>query len=144
MQQKVLLVCKIYLFGIYFSLNNFIYPNKNQINEILPRKFCRIPAKLLRKKNKTCLGFEVRFGSGKERLGIRVRLRIIGCDAAKHTSLPGEEREVAAAAHVVIVVGLAKVEREARASAAKLLAAAAKEAAAVASSSEVAAKASGF
>ena len=31
----------------------------HQINEILPRKFCGIPAKLLRKKNKTCLGFEV-------------------------------------------------------------------------------------
>ena len=33
--------------------------NWPQINEILPRKFCGIPAKLLRKKNKTCLGFEV-------------------------------------------------------------------------------------
>ena len=30
--------------------------------EILPQKFCEIPAKLLRKKSKTCLGFEV--GSG--------------------------------------------------------------------------------
>ena len=30
----------------------------HQINEILPRKFCEIPAKLLWKKNKPCLGFE--------------------------------------------------------------------------------------
>ena len=65
-QQKVLLVCKFYLFCIYFSLNNFNYPNKKfgdpiKINVILLRKFCGIPAKLLRKKNKTCLGFEVSF-----------------------------------------------------------------------------------
>ena len=34
MQQKVLLVCKIYLFCIYFSLNNFNYPKKKYGNPI--------------------------------------------------------------------------------------------------------------
>ena len=57
MQQKVLLVCKIYLFCIYYSLSNFNYP-KLEIPSKLT-KFFRESFAELRKKNKTCLGFEV-------------------------------------------------------------------------------------
>ena len=50
----------IYLLCIYFSLNNFNYPNnKLAIPSKLTKYFRGNPAKLLRKKNKTCLGFEV-------------------------------------------------------------------------------------
>ena len=64
MLQKVLLVGKIYLFCIYFSLNNLTTiqiksGQSHQNYEIFPRKFCGVPANLLRKKNKTYLGFEV-------------------------------------------------------------------------------------
>ena len=55
MQQK-LLVGKIYLFCIYFCLNNFNYPNKKLS---IPSKLRNSSAKVLREKNKTCLGFEV-------------------------------------------------------------------------------------
>ena len=59
MQQIVLLVCKNNLFCIYFSFNNFNYPNKKMAIPSKLTKFYRgIPAKLLRKKNITCLGFE--------------------------------------------------------------------------------------
>ena len=40
MQQKVLLVCKIYLFCIYFSLNNFNYPKKRLA---IPSKLRNLP-----------------------------------------------------------------------------------------------------
>ena len=59
MQQKVLLVCKIYLFCIYFSFNNFNYPNKkmailsNQRNSSA-KKFFGIPAK---RKKQNLFGF---------------------------------------------------------------------------------------
>ena len=63
MQQKVLLICKIYIFCIYFSLNNLTIQKKVgnpvKINKTLPQKFRGIPAKLLRKK--TCLGFGLSF-----------------------------------------------------------------------------------
>jgi len=35
--------------------------NPIKINKTLPQKFLGIPAKVLRKKNKTCLDFELRF-----------------------------------------------------------------------------------
>ena len=55
MQQKVLLVCKIYLFCIYFSLINFNYPKKSMA---IPSKFTRGgPAGNSRRKNNTSLGF---------------------------------------------------------------------------------------
>ena len=63
MQQKVLLECKIYLFCIYFYLNNFNYPNKklaipsNQRNS--SPKVLRNSRKSFAEENKTCLGFEV-------------------------------------------------------------------------------------
>ena len=62
--KKVFLICKIYLFCIYYSLNKFNHPPKKignpfKINKILPQKFRGIPAKLLRKKNKACLGFGI-------------------------------------------------------------------------------------
>ena len=55
MKQKVLLVCKIYLFCIYFSLINFNYPKKSMA---IPSKFTRGgPAGNSRRKNNTSLGF---------------------------------------------------------------------------------------
>ena len=57
MQQKVFLIIEIYLFSIYFSLNNFNYPNKKLAIPSKLRNSRDIPAKLLRKKKKTCLGF---------------------------------------------------------------------------------------
>ena len=41
MQQKVLLVCKIHLFCIYFSFNNLNYPNKKVDNPIKLTEFFR-------------------------------------------------------------------------------------------------------
>ena len=61
MQQKVLLVGKIYLFCIYFSVNNINYPNKKLA---IPSKlrnssaeFPRHSRKTFAKKKKSCLGF---------------------------------------------------------------------------------------
>ena len=62
MQQKVCLYVKlifsVFIFPLIISTIQIKSWQSHQINEILPRKFCGIPAKLLRKKNKTSLGFE--------------------------------------------------------------------------------------
>ena len=54
MLQKIFLIGEIYLFCIYFSFNNFNYPNKKLVK--ITKFFRGIPAKLLRKKQ-ILLGF---------------------------------------------------------------------------------------
>ena len=56
MQQKVLLVCKIHFFCIYFSFNNFNYPNKEKSRIKLPKffrkSFAEFPQNFCRRKIK--------------------------------------------------------------------------------------------
>ena len=59
MQQKVLLVCKNYLFCINFSLNNLNYPNKKLAIPSKLTKVLRNTHKTFAEEFKTCLGFEV-------------------------------------------------------------------------------------
>ena len=57
MQQRVLLVCKIYLFCIYFYLNNFNYPNKKlaipwKLTKFFHESFAEFPQKFCGRKTK--------------------------------------------------------------------------------------------
>merc|ERR1711911_439051 len=53
----VKLIFSVFIFPLIILTIQIKSWQSHQINKILPRKFCGIPAKLLRKKNKTC--FEV-------------------------------------------------------------------------------------
>ena len=61
MQQKVLLICKIYLFCVYFSLNNFNYPKKDgnpiKITKLFRKIFAEFPQNFCEKNKQNLLGF---------------------------------------------------------------------------------------
>ena len=58
MQQKVFLICKLYLFFIYFSLDNFNYSLKNLQNS--SAKVSWNSRKTFAEEKQNLLGFEVR------------------------------------------------------------------------------------
>ena len=56
-------IFSVFIFPLIISTIQIKRWQSHQSNEILQREFCGIPEKLLWKKNKNCLGFEVRLGN---------------------------------------------------------------------------------